>query len=111
MWLGHYTVMNAVMMTNAQFFFGVSVPLVGILVNVALIILMNSRITQLENATTSRFTQLESTMNTRINQLDNSVGARITQLDARVHQGQDALIGKVGEFDNRLARLEERLAR
>ena len=77
--------MNAIMMTNAQFYFGVSVPLVGILVNVALIILMNSRLTQLEG--------------------------RIGQLDTRVHQGHDLLIGKVGELDNRLARLEERLAR
>ena len=70
--------MNAVMMTNTQFFFGLSVPLVGILVNVALIVMVNGRISQLEH---------------------------------RVHTGHDLLIGKVGELDSRLARLEERLTR
>jgi hypothetical protein len=67
-----------VLMTNAQFYFGLSVPLIGILVNVALIVMLNGRISQLEN---------------------------------RVHTGHDMLIGKVGEVDSRLARLEERLAR
>ena len=66
------------MMTNAQFFFGLSVPLVGILVNVALIVMLNGRISQLES---------------------------------RVHAGHDLLIGKVGEIDSRLVRLEERLAK
>ena len=66
------------MMTNAQFFFGLSVPLIGILVNVALIVMVNGRISQLES---------------------------------RVHTGHDMLIGKIGELDSRLARLEERLAR
>jgi hypothetical protein len=70
--------MNALMMTNAQFFFGLSVPLIGILVNVALIVMVNGRISQLEG---------------------------------RVHTGHDLLIGKVGEIDSRLARLEERLAK
>jgi len=70
--------MSAVMMTNAQFFFGLSVPLIGILVNVALIVMVNGRISQLES---------------------------------RVHTGHDMLIGKIGELDSRLARLEERLAR
>ena len=70
--------MNALMMTNAQFFFGLSVPLVGILVNVALIVMVNGRISQLEG---------------------------------RVHTSHDLLIGKVGEIDSRLARLEERLAK
>ena len=35
--------MSAVTMTNAQFFFGLSVPLIGILVNVALIVMVNGR--------------------------------------------------------------------
>ena len=70
--------MDHLMMTNAQFYFGLSVPLVGILVNVALIVMLNGRISQLE---------------------------------ARVHTGHDMLIGKVGEVDSRLARLEERLAK
>lgn len=65
-------------MTNAQFFFELSVPLIGILVNVALIVMVNGRIAQLEN---------------------------------RVHTGNDMLIGKAGELDSRLARLEERLAK
>jgi len=69
--------MNTLMMTNAQFFFGLSVPLVGILVNVALIVMVNGR---------------------------------ISQLASRVHTSHDMLIGKVGEVDSRLARLEERLA-
>ena len=64
------------MMTNAQFFFELSVPLVSILVNVALIVMMNGGISQLES---------------------------------RVHTGHDMLLGKVGEVDSRLARLEERL--
>ena len=76
--LGHLIEMNTLMMTNAQFFFGLSVPLVGILVNVALIVMVNGR---------------------------------ISQLDSRVHTGHDLLIGKVGEIDSRLVRLEERLAK
>jgi hypothetical protein len=70
--------MNPIMITNAQFYFALSVPLVGILVNVVL------------------FTTLSQ---------------RIDRLEVRVHTGHDLLIGKVGEIDVRLARLEERSAK
>jgi hypothetical protein len=70
--------MNPIMITNAQFYFALGVPLVGILVNVVL------------------FTTLSH---------------RIDRLEDRVHAGHDLLIGKVGEIDVRLARLEERSAK
>jgi len=70
--------MNPIMMTNAQFYFALGVPLVGILVNVVL------------------FTSLSH---------------RLDRLEDRVHTGHELLIGKVGEIDVRLARLEERSAR
>ncbi len=70
--------MNPIMISNAQFYFALSVPLVGILVNVVLVSMLNHRIDRLED---------------------------------RVHGGYDLLIGKVGELDTRLARLEERLSR
>jgi hypothetical protein len=66
------------MMSNAQFYFALSVPLVGILVNVVLISMLNYRVDRLED---------------------------------RYNAGHDMLIGKVGDLDSRLARLEERLAR
>jgi hypothetical protein len=68
--------MNPIMITNAQFYFGLSVPLIGILVNVVLFMTLSRGIDRLED---------------------------------RVHTGHDMLIGKMGEFDVRLARLEERL--
>jgi hypothetical protein len=69
---------DVLMMTNAYFFLVLSVPLVGILANVVLIVMVNGRISQLEN---------------------------------RVHTGHDMLVGKVGEIESRLVRLEERLAK
>jgi len=68
--------MNPIMITNAQFYFALGVPLVGILVNVVLF---------------------------------QTLSHRIDRLDDRVHTGHDMLIGKVGDMDTRLARLEERL--
>jgi hypothetical protein len=78
-----------VLMTNSQFYFSLSVPLVGILVNVALLMMVSNRISSLETILTGRIARLED----------------------RVHVGHDLLIGKVGEIDSRLAKLEERLAR
>ena len=72
-------------MTNAQFYFALSVPLVGILVNVALFAALNNRVSRL--------------------------GDRVSRLEDRVHTGYDLLIGKIGELDVRIARLEERLSR
>jgi hypothetical protein len=66
------------MMSNAQFYFALSVPLVGILVNVVLTTMLSHRVDRLED---------------------------------RVQHGFDLLTGKIGELDNRLTRLEERLAR
>jgi hypothetical protein len=79
----------SVMMTNAQFYFSLSVPLVGILVNVALLMMVSNRISSLETILTGRIARLED----------------------RVHVGHDLLIGKIGELESRLARLEERLAK
>jgi hypothetical protein len=70
--------MSPIMMTNAQFYFALGVPLVGILVNVVL------------------FTSLSH---------------RMDRLEDRVHTGHELLIGKIGEIDVRLARLEERSAK
>ena len=36
---------------------------------------------------------------------------RVTNLENRVHTGYDLLIGKIGELDTRIARLEEKLQR
>ena len=36
---------------------------------------------------------------------------RVTNLENRVHTGHDLLIGKIGELDTRIARLEEKLQR
>lgn len=69
--------MNPIIMSNAQFYFALSVPLVGILVNVVLITMLSHRFDRLEDS---------------------------------VHGGHDLLVGKIGEFDARLARLEERLS-
>lgn len=73
------------MMSNAQFYFALSVPLVGILVNVVLISMLSHRIDRVED--------------------------RLVRLEDRVHTGHDLLIGKISGLDNRLFRLEERLAR
>ena len=73
------------MISNAQFYFALSVPLVGILVNVVLISMLSHRVDRLED--------------------------RMNRFEDRMHTGYDLLIGKMGEFDARLARLEERLAR
>ena len=73
------------MITNAQFYFALSVPLVGILVNVVLITMLSHRVDRVED--------------------------RLARLEDRVQHGFDMLTGKVGEVDNRLTRLEERLAR
>lgn len=76
--------MNPIMMSNAQFYFALSVPLVGILVNVVLITMLSHRVDRLDS--------------------------RVDRLEDRIHTGHDLLIGKIGEFDARLARLEERLS-
>jgi hypothetical protein len=73
------------MISNAQFYFALSVPLVGILVNVVLTSMLSHRVDRLEN--------------------------RIDRLEDRMHTGYDLLIGKVGKLDMRPARLEERLSR
>jgi len=73
------------MMTNAQFHFTLSVPLVGILVNVVLITMLSHRVDRVED--------------------------RLVRLEERVQHGFDLLTGKIGELDSRLTRLEERLAR
>jgi hypothetical protein len=77
--------MNATMMTNAQFYFALSVPLVGILVNVVLFQVLNHRIDRVED--------------------------RLHVTNDRIQTGQELLIGKITEIDVRLARLEERSAR
>jgi hypothetical protein len=81
--------MAPILMSNAQFYFALSVPLVGILVNVVLITLLSHRVDRLEDR----------------------VEARLVHLEERVHNGFDLITGKIGELDNRLTRLEERLAR
>lgn len=86
------------MMTNAQFYFALGVPLVGILVNIAAIAILGTNVS-------SRISSIETVFNSRISGVED----RLTRLEDRVHQGQDLLIGKVGELDTRIARLEERL--
>ena len=55
------------MISNAQFYFALSVPLVGILVNVVLITMLSHRVDRLED--------------------------RINRLKDRMHAGYDLLIG------------------
>jgi hypothetical protein len=81
--------MNPIMMTNAQFYFALSVPLVGILVNVSVM------------------TLLFNSLSRRIDRLED----RYHHLEDRLQTGQDLLVGKIGEIDVRLAKLEERLAK
>jgi hypothetical protein len=81
--------MAPILMTNAQFYFALSVPLLGILVNVVLTNMLSHRVDRLED-------RLED---------------RLARLEERVHSGFDLLTGKIGELDNRITRLEERLAR
>ena len=69
--------MSQTMISNAQFYFALSVPLVGILVDVVLITMLSHRVDRLVD---------------------------------RTHTGYDLLVGKIGEFDARLARLAERLS-
>jgi hypothetical protein len=76
--------MNQIMMTNAQFYFALSVPLVGILVNVVLFQVLNHRIDRVED--------------------------RLHVTNDRIQTGQQLLIGKISQIDVRLARLEERSA-
>lgn len=76
--------MNPILMSNTQFYFALSVPLVGILVNVVLFQALNHRIDRLED--------------------------RLHATNDRMQTGQDLLIGKISEVDIRLARLEERSA-
>jgi hypothetical protein len=77
--------MNAIMMTNAQFYFALSVPSVGILVNVVLFQVLNHRMDRIED--------------------------RLHVTNDRIQTGLELLIGKITEVDVRLARLEERSAR
>jgi hypothetical protein len=77
--------MNPILMTNAQFYFTLSVPLTGILVNAVLILMLNGRVSRVED--------------------------RLHRLEDRVATALDMLIGKINEIDVRLARLEERLAK
>lgn len=71
-------------MTNAQFYFTLSGPLVAILVNVILITMLSHRVDGVEN--------------------------RLARLEGRLHSTHDLQIGKIGELYTRIARLEERLA-
>jgi hypothetical protein len=71
-------------MSNAQFYFALSAPLVGILVNVVLITMLSHRVDRLDGS--------------------------VDRLEDRIHTGLDLLIGKIGDFDARLARLQERLS-
>jgi hypothetical protein len=77
--------MNATMMTNAQFYFALSVPLVGILVNVVLFQVLNHRIDRVED--------------------------RLNVTNDRIQTGQELLIGTISEINVRLRRLEDRTAR
>jgi len=73
------------MMINAQFYFALSVLLVGILVNIVLFQVLNHRIDRVED--------------------------RLHVTNDRIQTGQELLIGKISEIDVRLVRLEERSAK
>ena len=87
-------------MNPTQFYISVAVmPGITILV-VLLGILLNN----------SRFNSIERTMESRFNAVDarfNSIEARMSSWETRF----DILVGKVADIDNRLSRLEERLAK
>jgi hypothetical protein len=114
--------MNPIMMTNAQFYFALGVPLIGILVNIAAITILgtmlSSRISSVETMLGSRISSVEAMFSSRIAGIETMVGSRLSsvedrlvRLEDRVHTGQDLLIGKMGELDARIVRLEERLPR
>jgi len=84
--------------TETQLYLAIGVPsfvaLVGILVNVAYFISLNSRMTSMEG---------------RMSSMENRLDGRITNLEVRFGNQLDVLISKVVEMDNRLSRVEERL--
>jgi hypothetical protein len=69
--------MNPIMMSNAQFYFALSVPLVGILVNVVLI----------------------TTLCHRLNRL----GSRLDRLGDRVQAGCELLMARLARLEERLS--------
>ena len=73
--------MNSIMLTNAPLYFAVGLPVLVALVGI------------LVSVTMFVFTN-----------------GRISRLEDRVHTSHDLPIGKMGEFDARLARLDERLS-
>ena len=68
--------MNAVMITNAQFYFALSVPLVGILVNAALVLMLNQRVSRLEDRMHTGFDLLVG----KINEMD----VRLARVEERL---------------------------
>ena len=68
--------MNPIMMTNAQFYFTLSVPLTGILVNAVLILMLNGRLSRLEDR-----------LNTAVDML---IG-KINEIDVRLARVEERL--------------------
>lgn len=87
-------------MTNVQLYFAIGIPTFTVLCSLMIgIFQLNHVVTQLN----ARFTSLESNMNTRFSTLDN----RMNMFESDIK----TLVKVTNDFDVRLARLEERLAR
>ena len=69
--------MNPIMMSNAQFYFALSVPLVGILVNLVLITMLSHRFDRLGN--------------------------RVDRLGERIQVGCELLIARLARLEERLS--------
>lgn len=98
-------------MTNVQLYFAIGIPTFTVLCSLMIgIFQLNHVVTQLN----ARFTSLESNMNARSNSLESNMNSRFAGLESKMNmlEGDIRTLVKVtNEFDVRLARLEERLAR
>jgi hypothetical protein len=74
--------MNNILMTNAQFYFGLSLPLVGILVNVVLFMALGRRAERFEDAVERRLGLIEGDLKQFYRDLGDH-DKRITRLEDR----------------------------
>jgi hypothetical protein len=91
-------------MNNVQLYFAIAIPTFSILVGIIIGIFQSNHVL---NQLNLRFTSLESNMGSRIGSLESNVTSRFGLVEADLKM----LVRATNEFDVRLARLEERLAR
>lgn len=91
-------------MNNVQLYFAIGIPTFSILIGIMIGLFQSNHVL---NQLNLRFTSLESNMNSRINSLESNVTSRFSLVEADLKM----LVRATNEFDVRLARLEERMAR